>query len=198
MDKVSDFTAQAIAELEANPEVLNLRMVIEEQYDSWTGKLFPLLQSKKIPCYQFVTNLLHKAGHSVATESLVCTYMRRIREKRKPVGSSAPAVQKPLHKPVATTATVRQPVTPTPVQKPVLVVSGVEPIEVTNWITELTRLEKEKNALWNGKDQWMWNHFEGIAKRMGGSFPKDFMSVEKSMNDPIKTECMDLLLAKKH
>lgn len=130
------------------------------------------------------------------SDDSIATYMCRVRAENKLKSLSKPEVQEVIDKSLATTATVRQTLTPTPVQKPVVVVPGVEPIEVTDWIEELNRLEKEKNASWNGQDEWMWNAMEKVAKSRFYDLRKDFFQVEKSL-DVIQVHCLKFLLPKR-
>ena len=195
MQSVSDFTSQAIAELESDPVVLNLRIIIEEQYDTWTTTLFPLLQAKKIKCYKYVTELLHKAGHTNATEELVTNHVRRIREKRKAAVRSAPVTRKAVEARSAPSHAVAPvPVPIAPVAVPAAL--GVAPIPVTDWLAELLRLEAAPNAEWNGQDQWMWDEMEKVAKMYGKNLARDFVSVERNL-DGIQVHCLRVLLNKR-
>ena len=134
--------------------------------------------------------------HGELSDDSIATYMCRVRAEEKSKGQSKPVAVKVTEMPVATTATVRQTVTPTPVAKPVLVVPGVEPIEVTDWIAELDRLEKEKDAPWNGQDEFMWNAMEKVAKSRFYDLRKDFFQVEKSL-DAIQVHCLKFILPKR-
>lgn len=215
MSNLASMTSQAIEELESSPEIANLRIVLEEHFDVWTQRLFPLLLARKIGCYRYVTAMLHMDGHTKATEELVATYMRRIREKRKL--DSIVRSKHDLKGPRGVTPTVtltrparefradpgvRVQATDRPVAQAVsshpVAVPSVKPVEVTDWRSELIRLEREKSSdPWTGADQWMWNYFEAVARSMGRTLPRDFMSVEKSVGDPIKIDCLDKLLAKR-
>ena len=210
MQNLTERTLQSIAGLEADPEIKNMLSLVDQHFDLWTERLFPLLQSKRIACYPYVVKLLHESGHQVATVELVRKYISVIRARR-----GIPA--KPYKAPVGVTPRVtftrparelradpgvRVQATDRPVAQavssPPMAVPGVEPVEVTDWRAEIIRLESEKaSAPWTGADQWMWNYFEAVARSMGRSLPKDFMSVEKSVGDPIKIDCLDKLLAKR-
>lgn len=214
MDNLTSMTDEAIAELEKDPRVLNLRLAIEPQFDKWTKVLFPLLKLHSIGCYAYVTELLKKDGHEKASEHLVGVYMRRIAKHRN-VASVVRA--KPVQAPIGVTPSVtltrpardfradpgvRVQATDRPVALAVsshpVAVPGVKSVEVTDWRSELIRLEREKSSdPWTGADEWMWNYFEAVARSMGRTLPKDFISVEKSVGDPIKIDCLDKLLAKR-
>lgn len=200
MSNISDITSQAIAKLESDPAILNLRIVIESQFDVWTTTLFPLLQAKKIPCYSFVANLLVQDGHTEATAEIVSNYFCRIREKRKAAISSAPAVRSPARRsPVVARSAPSHVVAPAPVPKaPVAVpaVPGVVPVPITDWLAELLRLEADPGAEWSGRDQWMWDEMEKVAKSYGKNLARDFVSVERNL-DGIQVHCLKVLLNKR-
>lgn len=210
MVDVSTLTARMIQEHESDPEVVNMMYLVDQHFDIWTTQLFPHLQRKRIPCYKTVVDILHKAGHTVATESLVRSYFSVIRARR---GIPAKHYKAPPGVTPTVTPTrparefradpgVRVQATDRPValavSSPPVAVPGVEPVEVTDWRSELIRLEREKSSdPWTGADEWMWNYFEAVARSMGRTLPRDFMSVEKSVGDPIKIDCLDKLLAKR-
>ncbi|WP_162588391.1 hypothetical protein [Variovorax sp. RA8] len=215
MDNLTLMTDEAIAELERDPEVLNLRIVIEGQFDAWTQRLFPLLQLKNIPCYRFVTALLHKDGHTAATETLVGLYMRRIREKRnldsvvrskhslKGSRGVTPTVTltRPARElradPVVRVQATDRPVAQAVSVPPVEAVPGVVPVEVTDWHAELRRLDTEgRSAVWTGADEWMWAYFKGCAKSMDKVLPKNIIDVENLLDDPIKVKVLHRILDK--
>ena len=201
MSNLSKMTSEAIAKLESDPAILNLRIVIESQYEVWTSKLFPLLQAKKIPCYEFVADLLVKDGHPEATKEMVSNYFCRIREKRKAAAvSSAPVVRSPARRsPVKARSAPSHVVAPAPAPKaPVAVpaVPGVVPVPVTDWLAELLRLEADPGAEWCGRDQWMWDFIEKVAKSYGKNLARDFVSVEANL-DPVKVQCLTKLMGKR-
>lgn len=213
MEDLDDLTNAAIAELEASPEIVNMRMVIEGQFENWTQKLFPLLQGQKRPCYAFVVALLHRAGHTVATEELVRKYISRIRARR---GVVIPRAVKPVQQPVGVTLTFPErevaparavTLTPVPrggrqaVQVPVAVpvapaLPAVVPVPISDWVEELTRLEQEGKKPWTGADEWMWSYLCEKAAAVGSTLPKDFFNVEKVLKDPMQVEVLGLLVPK--
>lgn len=205
MQNLTERTLQSIVGLESDPEIKNMLRLVDEHFDLWTERLFPLLKGKKIACYPYVVRLLHESGHEVATVELVRKYISVIRARR-----GIPA--KPYKAPLSVTPTVTptqpkrvahavptQAVAPSvAVAPPQIAVPGVTPVEVTDWRAEIIRLESENSSSpWTGADQWMWNYFEAIARSMGKTLPKDFMSVEKSVVNPIMIDCLDKLLAKR-
>lgn len=210
MEDLDDLTNAAIAELEASPEIVNMRMVIEGQFENWTQKLFPLLQGQKRPCYAFVVTLLHKAGHTVATEELVRKYISRIRARRgvvvpravQPVGVTLTAPERQVEQARGVTLTPAVPRgSRQAVQVPVAVpmppaLPAVVPVAVSDWVEELTRLEGEKKAPWTGADEWMWSYLCEKAAAVGSSLPKDFFNVEKVLKDPMQVEVLGLLVPK--
>lgn len=134
---------------------------------------FPVLQDQKLPCYKTVVGILHEAGHTVATESLVRSYFSVIRSRR---GIPAKTHKAPLGVTPSVTLTrparelradpgVRVQATDRPVAQAVSVpsveaVPGVVPVEVTDWHAESRRLESEPvGAPWTGADEWMWRFF---------------------------------------
>lgn len=182
MDNLTSMTDEAIAELEKDPRVLNLRLAIEPQFDKWTKVLFPLLKLHKIGCYAYVTELLKKDGHEKASEDLVGVYMRRIAKHRN-VASVVRA--KPVQAPIGVTPTITltRPArevradpgisgvaTGRSVAQAVSLpaVPGVVPVEVTDWHAEYKRLDSEsREALWSGADQWMWDFISSKATLRG-------------------------------
>lgn len=209
MSKLDDLTALALDQ-HKDDLVLNLRRAVESQFDSWNNVLMPKLKDRDIACYPFFSRLMKEAGYENATADLIRSYFSKIRARR-----GIPA--KPVRAPKGVTPTVtptrparefradpvvRVQATDRPValavSSPPVAVPGVEPVEVTDWRSELIRLERETaSSPWTGADQWMWNYFEAVARSMGRTLPKDFMSVEKSVGDPIKIDCLDKLLAKR-
>ena len=209
MDDIDSITARYIAD-NTSLQVKNMMSVVDKHFHIWTTELFPVLQQQKKSCYRTVVQILHEAGHDCATEDLIRSYFSAIRRRR-----GIPA--KPYKAPIGVTPTVtltrparefradpgvRVQATDRPVAQAVsshpVAVPSVKPVEVTDWRSELIRLEREKSSdPWTGADQWMWNYFEAVARSMGRTLPRDFMSVEKSVGDPIKIDCLDKLLAKR-
>lgn len=216
MSNLASMTSQAIEELESSPEIVNLRIVLEEHFDVWTQRLFPLLLARKIGCYRYVTEMLHKDGHTKATEELVATYMRRIREKRKldsivrskhdfkvPRGVTPTVTPTSMAREIQSASMTRlvpsaravdpivQAVSPPPVAVP-----GVEPVEVTDWHAQSRRLSSEgRDAPWNAEDEWMWGFIEKKAKNRNLNIFKNAPDVEE-MLDVHQIDCYALLVKK--
>jgi hypothetical protein len=213
VNDISSITARIIKEHSASPKFRNMMNLIDKHFDIWTKELFPILQSEDVPCYPEIVKIMAEAGYKVTAPQLR-SYFSVIRERRgipaKPykglqgvtpsvtLTSMAREIQSaPVSRLVPFTRAVAPVDQAVPIA-PVLAVPGVEPVEVTNWRDEIIRLESEKSsAPWTGADQWMWNFFEAVARSMGRTLPKDFMSVEKAVGDPIKIDCLDKLLAKR-
>ena len=172
MDDINTITARLISK-HTSPQIRNMMRLIDKHFDLWTLELFPVLQDQKLPCYKTVVGILHEAGHTVATESLVRSYFSVIRRRR---GIPAKPVQAPVGVTPSVTLTrpardvradpvVRMLATDRPVAQAVSVpsveaVPGVAPVEVTDWHAESRRLESEPvGAPWTGADEWMWRFF---------------------------------------
>jgi hypothetical protein len=209
VDDINTITARLISK-HTSPQIRNMMRLIDKHFDLWTLELFPVLQDQKLPCYKTVVGILHEAGHTVATESLVRSYFSVIRSRR-----GIPA--KPYKAPVGVTPTVtltrparevradpgvRIPATDRPVAQAVSVppvegVPGVVPVEVTDWHGELRRLDTEgRSAVWTGADEWMWAYFKGCAKSMDKVLPKNIIDVENLLDDPIKVKVLHRILDK--
>lgn len=174
MDDINNITARLISK-HTSPQIRNMMRLIDKHFDMWTLELFPVLQDQKLPCYRTVVDILHEAGHTVATESLVRSYFSVIRSRR-----GIPA--KPYKAPVGVTPSVTltrparevraDPVvsvlaTDRPVAQAVSV-PGVVPVEVTDWHAEYKRLDSEsREAPWTGADQWMWDFISSKATLRG-------------------------------
>ena len=212
MDELTRLTSHAITDISSDPEIVNLRMVVESQFDSWTNHLFPLLQRKRIGCYKFAVGLLHKAGYAVASENLLRAYFSDIRAKRglRPSKSQgvtftvtppAPASASTSHKvqPATRTALAPIPSDQVVVIPPVEAVPGLAPIEVTDWVEQMQRLNIETaSSPWTAQDQWMWEFFENISVNiLGRPLRQNIIPVERFVNDPVKKNCLASLLAKK-
>ncbi|MGJ7553387.1 hypothetical protein ACSFBI_05295 [Variovorax sp. RB3P1] len=209
MDDVSTLTARMIQEHESDPEVVNMMYLVDQHFEIWTTQLFPHLQRKRIPCYKTVVDILHKAGHTVATESLVRSYFSVIRARR-----GIPA--KPYKAPLGVTPTVtptrparefradpgvRVQATDRPVALAVsshpVAVPGVEPLEVTDWHAQSRRLESEpRGSAWTAEDEWMWAFIEKKAKIRNLNIFKNAPDVEE-MLDIFQIDCYSLLTRKK-
>gem|GEM_PF-4897990 len=140
------------------------------------------------------------SGNAISTLLSRVRAERGTRKGRKSL-EAAPAQAVTLTAPVRAKAPARG-VTLTPVPRaasPVLVIDqapAVAPVEVTDWVKELTRLEQSKGGAWTGADEWMWSYFVGKAASIGARLPKDFVTVERLVADPIKNEVMGYLIAK--
>ena len=73
---------------------------------------------------------------------------------------------------------------------------GVVPVPITDWLAELLRLEADPGAEWSGRDQWMWDEMEKVAKSYGKNLARDFVSVERNL-DGIQVHCLKVLLNKR-
>ena len=212
VDELSRLTSDAISDISADPEILNLRMLIESQFDAWTTELFPLLQGKKIGCYKFVVDLMHRAGHTVATEELVRKNISVIRAKRglptnrtagvtltvtppAPAGASTSQMVQPANRPAMAPFPLNQVVVTSPLEA----VPGVSPVEVTEWVEQMQRLNNETaSSPWTAHDQWMWEFFENISVNiLGRPLRQNLIPVERYVNDPVKKNCLASLLAKR-
>ncbi|WGS54469.1 hypothetical protein LFL96_25995 [Paraburkholderia sp. D15] len=209
MDKrLHELTDLAIAELEDEVGVQNLRMAIRENFDDWTMRLFPLLQARKKGCYPYVADLLKRAGYENATENLVRTYFWQIREARRsakanqtpslppqtaPVASPAPMPSSPMRE-AEKVFVAPQPVSSfknasSPAVVP-RVLSG-EPIEPDwNWHEQSQRLELEgegdyKGIGWTELDERMYRYFLQLAEDNG--IP-DLYSHVPAMNKQLRSD----------
>lgn len=172
---VTTLTAQMIEEHSSDPDVVNMMYLVDKHFDIWTTQLFPHLQRKKISCYKTVVDILHKAGHTVATESLVRSYFSIIRARRgipakpykAPIGVTPTVTLTPMAREIQTARVARME-SPTPSLAPValaassppVAVPGVEPVEVTDWYAQVRKLDGEpRGTAWTGEDEWMWRFF---------------------------------------
>lgn len=203
MQNLTERTLQSISLLEADPEIRNMLKLVDQHFELWTERLFPLLQSKRIACYPYVVKLLHESGHTVATVELVRKYISVIRARR-----GIPA--KPFKAPVGVTPTVTftRParevradpgvrVQAAPVAQAVVeAVPGVVPVEVTDWHAEYKRLDsEERSSPWSGADQWMWDWLTEKARVRGLHLFRNAPDVEEMLTMTQKS-CYTHLLTK--
>jgi len=61
----------------------NLINVFRDNFDLWNDRLFPILRSRKKGCYEYVAELLNKAGYGEVSSTHVGAYMSRVRKERQ-------------------------------------------------------------------------------------------------------------------
>ena len=82
---------------------------------------------------------------------------------------------------------------------PVIAQTPVEAEQVTDWVSELKRLEAERSrAPWTARDEGMWLELDKKALSMGLTLPRDFMELERAIaNDPVRVHCLQKLVNKR-
>lgn len=132
------------------------------------------------------------------TNNTIGSYMSQVRAEQ----SKKAVKTRPLdadHRPVGARSAPSHLVAPAPVPKASVAapaVLGVVPVPVTDWLNELKRLEADPGAEWSGRDQWMWDEMEKVAKSYGKNLARDFVSVEGNL-DGVKVHCLRVLLNKR-
>ena len=56
--------------------------VVRENLHEWEVSLFPLLKIQKKPIYEFLVDLLTKAGYTNVTASNLCIVVHKVRKQR--------------------------------------------------------------------------------------------------------------------
>lgn len=114
---IKKLTEELIQDFAENGQVKNISVICEENFDTWTERLFPVLRLQGKSCYGELTKLFHKVGCANANEKLLSGYFSKIRKKR---GLTKTAVR---------SSSVTQTRSVDAVPSPVVVSHQVEPVE---------------------------------------------------------------------
>lgn len=85
---VAELTRLAIEEQYKNAALSDpvpeksLTAVVRENLHEWEVSLFPLLKIQKKPIYEFLVDLLTKAGYTNVTASNLCIVVHKVRKQR--------------------------------------------------------------------------------------------------------------------